>query len=119
MSLLWVDPQSVPAVSLERFQFPSRAVILLGKEREGIPVHLIRLVDACVEIPQFGLIRSLNVHVSGAILMWSYVRQHCLNGPASESAAMAMAMAGVVGVVGAAATAGASAEAAVGSSGGR
>jgi tRNA(Leu) C34 or U34 (ribose-2'-O)-methylase TrmL len=96
-------------VSLERFRFPSRAVILLGKEREGIPVHLIRLVDACIEIPQFGLIRSLNVHVSGAILMWSYVRQHCLNGPASESAAMAMA-----GV----AAASASAEAAVGSSGG-
>jgi tRNA(Leu) C34 or U34 (ribose-2'-O)-methylase TrmL len=104
--------QTAHSVSLERFQFPSRAVILLGKEREGIPVHLIRLVDACIEIPQFGLIRSLNVHVSGAILMWSYVRQHCLNGPASESAAMAMA---AVRAAAAAASADASAEAAASS----
>ena len=47
--------------------FRPRTVILLGKEREGIPVKLLRLVDRCVEIPQLGVVRSLNVHVSGAI----------------------------------------------------
>jgi tRNA guanosine-2'-O-methyltransferase len=34
------------------------------------------VVDVCVEIPQLGVIRSLNVHVSGAIMSWEYVRQH-------------------------------------------
>jgi tRNA G18 (ribose-2'-O)-methylase SpoU len=83
--------QTANSQSLEKFKFPSRAVILLGKEREGIPVHLISLVDACIEIPQFGLVRSLNVHVSGAILMWTYVRQHCLEGNAGESAQQVIA----------------------------
>jgi hypothetical protein len=33
-------------------------------------------LDVCVEIPQQGIIRSLNVHVSGAIMLWEYTRQH-------------------------------------------
>ena len=41
----------------------------------GIPVELIQLLDDCVEIPQQGIIRSLNVHVSGAIMIWEYCRQ--------------------------------------------
>lgn len=35
-----------------------------------------QLLDATVEIPQHGLIRSLNAHVSGAIGMYEYGRQH-------------------------------------------
>ena len=26
-----------------------------------------------MEIPQYGIIRSLNVHVSGSILLWEYI----------------------------------------------
>ena len=44
----------------------------------GIPVELIQLLDVCVEIPQQGVIRSLNVHVSGALLIWEYTRQRLL-----------------------------------------
>ena len=50
--------------------------LLCRNEREGIPVQLIQLLDECVEIPQLGIIRSLNVHVSGAILVWEYTKQH-------------------------------------------
>lgn len=31
------------------------------------------MLDLCVEIPQYGIIRSLNVHVSGSILLWEYI----------------------------------------------
>jgi tRNA G18 (ribose-2'-O)-methylase SpoU len=55
--------------------FPERTVLLLGREREGVPAPLLRLLRACVEIPQSGLIRSLNVHVSGAIAAYEYARQ--------------------------------------------
>ena len=48
-------------------------------EREGIPVELIHLLQDCVEIPQFGTIRSLNVHVSGAIVIWEYTKQHLID----------------------------------------
>nr|CCA26564.1 SpoU rRNA Methylase family putative [Albugo laibachii Nc14] len=58
-----------------KYRFPDKAVIILGSEGAGIPVEILRLVDVCVEIPQFGLVRSLNVHVSGAILLWEYTRQ--------------------------------------------
>ncbi|XP_073148241.1 callose synthase 5-like [Henckelia pumila] len=32
-----------------------------------VPVEIIHILDACVEIPQLGVVRSLNIHVSGAI----------------------------------------------------
>jgi tRNA guanosine-2'-O-methyltransferase len=49
--------------------------IVLGAEGEGVPAALLGEADVVVEIPQFGLIRSLNVHVSGALLLWEYTRQ--------------------------------------------
>ncbi len=47
-------------------------------EREGIPIDLIHMLDDCVEIPQLGVVRSLNVHVSGALFVWEYAKQHSL-----------------------------------------
>jgi len=68
--------QTASSHCLSTFQFPKKMVIVLGKEREGVPVEVLQAVDACVEIPQFGVIRSLNVHVSGALLLWEYTQQH-------------------------------------------
>jgi tRNA G18 (ribose-2'-O)-methylase SpoU len=43
-------------------------VFVLGRgEKEGIPINLIQVLDACMEISQLGVISSLNVHVSVAI----------------------------------------------------
>ena len=67
--------QAELSVPLERVVFPERVVLVLGNEAEGMPVRLIQELDLCVEIPQFGLIRSLNVHVSAALLIWEYCRQ--------------------------------------------
>lgn len=50
-------------------------MLVLGREKEGIPIDIIQMLHACVEIPQLGVIRSLNVHVSGAIAIWEYTRQ--------------------------------------------
>ncbi|XP_033733974.1 probable methyltransferase TARBP1 [Pecten maximus] len=72
--------QTANSVSLTDFQFPHKSLLLLGNEREGIPVELINLLDVCVEIPQQGIIRSLNVHVSGALLVWEYRRQQLIKG---------------------------------------
>jgi hypothetical protein len=35
-----------------------------------------QVVDVCVEIPQFGVIRSLNVHVSAALAVWEITKQN-------------------------------------------
>lgn len=68
--------QTTGSKPLHEFSFPQKTLLLLGNEKEGLPVELIQLLDVCVEIPQHGVIRSLNVHVSGAILVWEYTKQH-------------------------------------------
>eukprot|EP00931_Biecheleriopsis_adriatica_P117177 TRINITY_DN92713_c0_g1_i1.p1 TRINITY_DN92713_c0_g1~~TRINITY_DN92713_c0_g1_i1.p1 ORF type:complete len:1761 (+),score=363.55 TRINITY_DN92713_c0_g1_i1:591-5285(+) len=67
--------QTHTSVPLDEWQFSERTAILLGAEKEGIDAELLPLMDACVEIPQQGQLRSLNVHVSGSVVIWEYVRQ--------------------------------------------
>jgi len=40
---------------------------------------VLALLHATVEIPQLGVVRSLNVHVSAAIGIYEYTRQALLN----------------------------------------
>ena len=68
--------QASDSVSLDKFEFPRKSVLVLGREKDGIPVELLSQLDVCVEIPQLGLIRSLNVHVSASIMIWEYSKQH-------------------------------------------
>ena len=76
--------QTAESTSLPDFVFPCKSVLLLGREREGIPMQFLQLLDHTVEIPQLGLIRSLNVHVSGAITLYEYSRQQVAQGQASK-----------------------------------
>ena len=67
--------QTSSSCCISQHRFVPKTVLLLGKEKEGIPVQFLHAGDACVEIPQLGIIRSLNVHVSGAITIWEYTKQ--------------------------------------------
>lgn len=53
-----------------------KCLIVLGKEKEGIPVELLAEMDLCIEIPQYGLTRSLNVHVSAALVIWEATKRN-------------------------------------------
>lgn len=64
-------------------------VLVLGKEKEGMPAQVIQELDVVVEIPQLGIIRSLNVHVSGALLVWEYTRQRLARARAAIAASTA------------------------------
>lgn len=68
--------QTAGSTPLNSTSFPSHTVLLLGNEREGVPANLLPLLDQCVEVPQCGVVRSLNVHVTGALFMWEYACQH-------------------------------------------
>ena len=68
--------QTNESISLNDLVFPDRSLLLLGKEQQGIPANLIALLDACIEVPQLGFIRSLNVHVTAALVTWEYSKQH-------------------------------------------
>ena len=67
--------QTAESIALPEFSFAAKSVLLLGREREGIPADMLGILDYTLEIPQLGVIRSLNVHVSGAIAMYEYSRQ--------------------------------------------
>lgn len=67
--------QSSSSVTLSRYRFHPNTVLVLGNERAGVPADVLHLVDDCVEIPQFGMVRSLNVHVTGSIVLWEGRKQ--------------------------------------------
>nr|CAD7425322.1 unnamed protein product [Timema monikensis] len=71
--------QTANSVSLVNMVFPVKSILLLGNEKGGIPANLLPLLDICVEVPQHGMVRSLNVHVTGAIFIWEYFKQHTLS----------------------------------------
>ena len=66
--------QTAKSTTLQKFSFAEKTLLLLGKEREGVPAVLLGEVDRCVEIPQAGLVRSLNVHVATACCVWEWAR---------------------------------------------
>ncbi len=70
--------QSSQSQSLASYDFPTKLCIVLGNESEGVPADILHVVDDCIEIPQFGRIRSLNVHVSASILLWEARKQRLL-----------------------------------------
>jgi tRNA G18 (ribose-2'-O)-methylase SpoU len=47
-----------------------RCVVLLGHEREGLPVEVRPFCDQVVEIPMLGVGRSLNVAVAGSLVVY-------------------------------------------------
>ncbi|BFF90915.1 uncharacterized protein DMAD_09337 [Drosophila madeirensis] len=68
--------QTAHSISFANFKFPKKCILLLGHEKHGIPADLIGFLDYAVEIPQFGVVRSLNVHVTGSLFIWEYCKQH-------------------------------------------
>ncbi|CAN0261891.1 unnamed protein product [Hapterophycus canaliculatus] len=49
--------------------------LVLGRENSGLPLEVLSEMDVCCQIPQQGVLRSLNAHVSGAIVLAEYSRQ--------------------------------------------
>lgn len=46
--------------------------VVLGNEVKGVQQTVIDLCNGCIEIPQFGTKHSLNVSVTGGIIVWSF-----------------------------------------------
>ncbi|TID30552.1 hypothetical protein CANINC_000907 [Pichia inconspicua] len=58
-------------------KFPEKSLILLGKEKEGIPGDLLAELDFCVIIKQVGIVRSMNIQTATAVIVHAYSTQHC------------------------------------------
>jgi tRNA G18 (ribose-2'-O)-methylase SpoU len=61
------------SVSLFDAEFPDRPCFLLGAEIGGVPKRLIDASEVVVQIPQWGLVPSLNLAVAGSIVLYHYL----------------------------------------------
>jgi tRNA G18 (ribose-2'-O)-methylase SpoU len=67
--------QATNSISLHEFRFPQRSAIVLGNERLGLTEDELKVMDAVVEIPVWGLPYAYNVATSAAMAMYEYCRQ--------------------------------------------
>ena len=65
-----LDPRSV---NLFEAEYPGRPCFLLGAELGGVPGELLEEAQLVVQIPQWGLVPSLNLAVAGSIVLYDYL----------------------------------------------
>lgn len=67
--------QTNRSILLSDFSFQNgKMAVVFGNEVDGISDTILHLLDACIEIPQFGTKHSLNVSVCAGIVMWEMVK---------------------------------------------
>ena len=55
----------------------AKYAIVLGHEVHGVQQTVIDAAHGCIEIPQFGTKHSLNVSVTGGIVIWDFYKLLC------------------------------------------
>jgi len=63
------------AVNLFDAEYPPRPCFLLGAELGGVPEDLLQAARLVVQIPQWGLVPSLNLAVAGSIVLYDYLEK--------------------------------------------
>jgi tRNA G18 (ribose-2'-O)-methylase SpoU len=61
------------AVSIFDAEYPERPCFLLGAELGGIPAELLEEAKLVVQIPQWGLVPSLNLAAAGSIVLYDFL----------------------------------------------
>ena len=54
----------------------TRYAVVLGNEVKGVKQEVVDACDACLEIPQYGTKHSLNVSVTGGIVIWHFASHY-------------------------------------------
>ncbi len=68
--------QATGSADLHDFQFPRRTLLVVGNERTGLDEPVLKLLDAVVEIPVWGLPHSYNVATAASMALYEYCRQY-------------------------------------------
>jgi tRNA G18 (ribose-2'-O)-methylase SpoU len=68
------------AVNLFDAVYPVRPCFLLGAELDGVPPELVERADLVVQIPQWGLVPSLNLAIAGSIVVYDYLAKQSREG---------------------------------------
>ncbi len=66
--------QIAESVMLDKFEPVSNTkyALVFGNEVEGVAQEVVDVCDAAIEIPQLGTKHSLNVSVSGGVVLWKF-----------------------------------------------
>ena len=66
--------QAEDSISLNQFQPESnqKYALIFGNEVNGVSEEAMQMIDACIEIPQFGTKHSFNIVVSAGIVLWGF-----------------------------------------------
>ena len=67
--------QTSNSQDLHHYQFERRTAFVIGNERTGLTDDILKLLDAVVEIPVWGLPYSYNVATATAMCLYEYCRQ--------------------------------------------
>src|ERR1700761_3304715 len=53
--------------------FPhEKYALIFGNEVKGVSDEVMKMIDACIEIPQFGTKHSFNIVVAAGIVLWDF-----------------------------------------------
>jgi tRNA (guanosine-2'-O-)-methyltransferase len=63
------------AVPYTEFDYAQPVVLVFGSEVEGLSPEVLELVDANIRIPMLGMVQSLNLSVSVAVVLFEALRQ--------------------------------------------
>lgn len=69
--------QAFGSTALNQTQFlqNEKLAFVFGNEVEGVSDAALAMVDACVEIPQYGAKHSFNISVSIGVVLWEVLRK--------------------------------------------
>jgi tRNA G18 (ribose-2'-O)-methylase SpoU len=65
------------AVSMFEATYPRRPLFVLGQEKGGVPPEIMEAAALVVEIPQWGLVPSLNVAAAGSVVIYDHIAKLC------------------------------------------
>ncbi|WP_312190990.1 RNA methyltransferase [Sphingobacterium sp.] len=73
--------QAENSVMLHEFQPDSskKYALVFGNEVNGVDEDVMKKIDTCIEIPQYGTKHSLNVSVAIGIILWDFIQKRNLN----------------------------------------
>jgi len=66
--------QAEGSIPLQKFQptTDGKYALIFGNEVTGVSDEAMEMIDACIEIPQFGTKHSLNISVCAGVVVWDF-----------------------------------------------
>ncbi len=74
---IYAIEQAAGSIFLQDFNVTAheKYALVFGNEVHGVDEELMKMVDGCIEIPQFGTKHSFNVAVTIGMVLWTFIQK--------------------------------------------